>query len=90
MVSLERKITWVSTGENIFLKILRRSEVTINLTRPHKKMQASEFLVHHNHVYISMNCFVNKRYLRVRDVILLMCRGHVHDRIVSIKNDLGL
>jgi len=27
-----------------FLKILRRSEVTINLTRPFKKMEASEFL----------------------------------------------
>jgi len=26
------------------LKILRRSEVTINLTRPLKKMEASEFV----------------------------------------------
>ena len=47
--------------------------------------------VHHYHVYISMNCFVKKRYLRVRDVILHVCRGHVHDRIISIKKcDLGL
>jgi hypothetical protein len=41
-VSLEKKIIWLSTGENIFLKILRRSEVSINFTRPLKELQASQ------------------------------------------------
>ena len=31
-----------------------------------------------------MNCFFLN--LRVRDVILLVCRGHVHERVFSIKN----
>jgi hypothetical protein len=43
--AIDLKIERVLTGFLIghFLKILRRSEVTINLTRRLKKMEASEF-----------------------------------------------
>jgi hypothetical protein len=80
---------WQTLSHNVVSSTPRLSGMrTHNYSGDHPAHPDSS--VHHYHVYISMNCFVKKRYLRVRDVILLMCRGHVHDRIVSITNDLGL